>query len=139
MAADRVVVFMDYQNIYRAARRIYHDHLVDPYWYGQVDPQKLGEHLAADSPRDRVLQQVRVYRGLPSNQRDPKAYGAARKQIAFWHQMPKVLPVTRPLRYPEGWPNSSQPGDKPSERESTFRSPSTWPLWRSVRSTTSAC
>ncbi|CPR40119.1 NYN domain [Mycobacteroides abscessus] len=116
MTPDRVVVFIDYQNVYRSARRVYHDHLVDPHWFGQINPQALGEHLVQDSNRDRVLKQVRVYRGLPSNSRDSRGYSAARKQLAFWGQLPDVLPITRPLQYPEGWPNDCLEGEKPNEK-----------------------
>jgi uncharacterized LabA/DUF88 family protein len=116
LASDRVVVFIDYQNVYRSARDTYHDHLADPHWYGQVNPQKLGEHLAQDSPYDRVLHQVRVYRGLPASQRDPKGYSAARKQIAAWRQLPNVTVITRPLQYPYGWPGNCLPGEKPNEK-----------------------
>lgn len=42
-----------------------------PHWLGQPDPLKLGNYLATDSPYDRVLHPVRVYRGLPSSTRDP--------------------------------------------------------------------
>ncbi|HYB36220.1 MAG TPA: NYN domain-containing protein [Mycobacterium sp.] len=59
---------------------------------------------AADSPFDRVLHEVRVYRGLPSPTRQPKGYAAARAQISVWQQLPKVKVVTRPLQYPDNWP-----------------------------------
>jgi NYN domain len=58
----------------------------------------------ADSPFDRVLHEVRVYRGLPSPTRQPKGYAAARAQISVWQQLPKVKVVTRPLQYPDNWP-----------------------------------
>lgn len=111
LASDRVVVFIDYQNVYRTARRVYHDHLADPHWYGQINPQALGEYLAQDSPYDRKLHEVRIYRGVPVSQRDPKGYSAARKQIAKWQQMANVKLFTRPLQYPSG---SSQ--EKPNEK-----------------------
>jgi uncharacterized LabA/DUF88 family protein len=113
---DRVVVFIDYQNVYRSARDVYHDHQADPHWYGQINPQALGEHLAKDSPYDRQLHEVRVYRGLPSSDRDRKGYGAARKQVAAWRALPNVTVFTRPLQYPAGWPNTSLPGEKPNEK-----------------------
>lgn len=103
--ADRVVVFVDYQNVYRAARRAYFTHGVDPHWRGQINPLALGRHLAEDSPYDRELHEVRIYRGLPSSKRDPKGYGAARRQITRWQSMRSVQVVTRPIRYPHGWPD----------------------------------
>lgn len=102
--ADRVVVFVDYQNTYRSARRVYHDEVHDPHWMGQINPEALGKHLAQDSPYDRVLHEVRVYRGIPASQRERRPYAAARKQNATWEQMPNVKLFTRALQYPSGWP-----------------------------------
>jgi len=113
--ADRVIVFLDYQNVYRGARRAYHEDY-DPHWCGQIDPIELAQHLAADSPYDRRLEQVRVYRGQPDSTRDPRGYGASRRQHAAWDQSPLLQRITRPLRYPQGWPNSLEPGAKPQEK-----------------------
>ncbi|MGH3545437.1 MAG: hypothetical protein ACRDPW_05885 [Mycobacteriales bacterium] len=63
-------------------------------------PRKLARHLAADSPFDRELTQVRVYRGQPENKRDPRGYGASRRQHAVWQRSPLVELTARPLRYP---------------------------------------
>jgi hypothetical protein len=46
---DRVVVFLDWQNVYRGAREAYSAYQA-PHWEGQVDPVLLAQHLAADSP-----------------------------------------------------------------------------------------
>lgn len=113
---DRVVLFIDYQNVYRAARTAFFDHEVDPHWRGQFDPLKLGNYLVADSPFERVLSQVRVYRGLPGSSQDPVGYSAARSQISVWGKDDRVVSVNRPLRYPEGWPNNSAVGAKPGEK-----------------------
>ena len=88
-----------------------------PHFEGQIDPLKLAEHIAADSPFDRELAQVRVYRGLPDGSKDPKGYSAARRQIAAWQALdPRVLVFPRPLSYPHGWPDSHKPGEKPREK-----------------------
>lgn len=115
---DRVVVFIDYQNVYRGARDVFHDHLVDAHWHGQFDPLHLAEHLANDSPFDRALKEVRIYRGQPVSDRDPVGYAACRRQLAAWEQSdPKrVRIITRPLRYPPGWPQRKRPGERPSEK-----------------------
>ncbi len=108
----RVVVFVDYQNTYRAARTAFHDHLTDPHWAGQVHPAALGAlitRLAGDP--DTVFDQVRMYRGLPSSTKDPKGYGAARRQIAAWNKLPNVHVTARPLRYPRDYP-ASKPEEK---------------------------
>lgn len=97
---DRVVVFIDYQNVYRRGRGAFHDHVVDEHWCGQINPLSLGKYLAADSPYDRELKEVRVYRGMPVNDRDRKGYAASRRQVARWGQdAPLVRVITRDLRY----------------------------------------
>lgn len=101
VADDRVVLFIDYQNAYREARRTYHLES-DPFWCGQFDPGRLGELLVERSPYPRSLGEVRVYRGMPANEQDPKSYAAARRQIDRWTQHPKVTVITRTLTYRTG-------------------------------------
>lgn len=85
------------------ARRLYHQRWED--WnMGQFDPVALARHLAADSPYDRHLHQVRIYRGQPDASKQPGSYGASRRQHAQWQADPLVKLVTRPLRYPSAWP-----------------------------------
>ncbi|GAA0363898.1 NYN domain-containing protein [Actinoallomurus spadix] len=112
---ERVIVFLDYQNVYQGARSAFHA-FGAPYWHGQVDPVRLSVRLAADSPFDRELIQVRVYRGQPDSKRDPKGYGASRRQHAVWSRSPSMSLTTRPLRYPAGWPSESLEGEKPVEK-----------------------
>ncbi len=112
----RVVVFIDYQNVYRGARAAFHNHAVDPHYFGQFHPVLLAEHLAGDAGEARTLQEVRIYRGLPSSSRDGKGYGAARRQISAWQKDPRVTVVSRPIRYPDGWPNSHVDGERPQEK-----------------------
>ncbi len=109
----RVVVFVDWQNTYSSARRMFHD-VGDPYTDGQVDPIRLGQWLT-DRNADQVLAQVRVYRGLPDSTRQPVAYGANERQAAAWTAA-GVDVVRRPLQYPRGWPDASLPGEKPREK-----------------------
>lgn len=113
----RVVVFIDYQNAYRGARSAFHNHTVDPHYFGQFDPVLLAEHLAGDAREARVLQEVRIYRGLPSSSRDPKGYGASRRQISAWEKDPRVTVLSRPIRYPDGWrPGSHVEAESPQEK-----------------------
>jgi uncharacterized LabA/DUF88 family protein len=112
---DRVVVFLDWQNVYRGAREAYCAYQA-PHWEGQVDPVPLAQHLAADSPFDRQLEQVRIYRGQPDASKDRKGYAACSRQVGVWRQSPLVRVTTRTLRYPAGWPNPYQPGDRPQEK-----------------------
>jgi uncharacterized LabA/DUF88 family protein len=110
-----VVVFLDWQNIYRGAREAFGADRA-PDWEGQVDPVALGRRLADDSPYDRELQQVRIYRGQPDAGRDPKGHAAFSRQVAVWRQSPLVHVTTRTIRYPPGWPNPLHSGDRPHEK-----------------------
>lgn len=112
---DRVVLFLDWQNVYRGAREAFCERGA-PHWDGQVDPLALGRLIAADSPFDRDLHQVRVYRGQPDASRDPRGYAANARQAAAWRRSPMVEVTMRPLRYPSGWPHSHQLGERPQEK-----------------------
>lgn len=111
MPLRRVIVFIDYQNVYKGAREAF-DWTNQPGSFGQIDPLLLGQHLISQYP-DRVLTQVRVYRGRPSQKRDPRGYAANQRQLAVWNQTTDVKPVLRDLRYPPGWPNCPE---KPQEK-----------------------
>jgi uncharacterized LabA/DUF88 family protein len=113
--SDRVVVFLDYQNVYKGARASFHSD-DDHHVCGQIDPFTLGTCLAQDSPFDRELLEVRVYRGRPDATRDPKGYVACTRQCATWEKDPRVKVILRTLSYPYGWPTTSLPGEKPREK-----------------------
>ncbi len=101
----RVVVFIDYQNVYHSARDAFHSS-GGPHWIGQVNPRALGNLIVdLDNDTNRVLEEVRIYRGLPSNSKDPKGYGATRRQMAAWGKLPWVEVTARPLRYPRNYPD----------------------------------
>lgn len=107
--AARVAVFLDYQNVYRGARRAFHAY-GSPHPDGQVDPYRLAELLVSKGPSngDHVLSEVRVYRGQPDSQKDPKGYAANGRQCSRWRGLPKTLVVTRTLRYPRDWPRDKE-------------------------------
>lgn len=100
---ERVCVFVDYQNVFMAARRGFHSGPYGPT-AGQIDPLKLGQLIVDRRRRPSVLQQVRVYRGLPDATKQPQPYAANERQTAAWVRSPQVEVVRRPLRYPGGWP-----------------------------------
>ena len=108
--AERVVVFLDYQNVYRSARRAFCDPFA-PHWEGQIDPVRLAELIVRKRNTVGVLEQVRVYRGQPDSTRDPKGYGASQRQNAAWQRDPRVGVVSRPLRYPRDYP-ATKPEEK---------------------------
>ena len=97
-------MFVDYQNVLSTARRTFHPR---PHRSadGQVDPLALGRLLVAKRRRPSVLEQVRVYRGLPDPVRERMTYAANQRQAAAWDtHAPVVATFRRPLRYPKGWP-----------------------------------
>lgn len=109
---QRVVVFIDYQNVYRRARGLYFDHKTDPHTHGQINPLALSEHLV-QRKQGRILEKVFVYRGMPSSKNDPRGYAACRKQIASWQSDPRVECKQLPLRYPPLVPGrASKPEEK---------------------------
>lgn len=122
---NRLVVFMDYQNVYMLARRAFAYHH-DPSQVGQIHPDLVGLLLRARreqvDPDNNELSEVRVYRGLPDGALDPKGHGAATKQIAHWEGRPDVRAFWHPLAYPRGWeveedrPAIRQRGEKPREK-----------------------
>jgi hypothetical protein len=91
-----VAVFIDYQNAYKRSRGAYDPDDLEPKFFGQVNPHRLGLRLTGP---DRELVSVRVYRGLPSAEHDKPSASAADRQIAAWEKLPLVVTYTRPLNY----------------------------------------
>jgi hypothetical protein len=50
LITDRVMVFLDYQNVYHGARDCFHPEADAPYVAGQISPARLAEHLVTSSP-----------------------------------------------------------------------------------------
>jgi len=103
-APQRVVVFLDSQNVYHRARDAFC--VPDaPASEGQVDPLALGHLLACRVPGGH-LAGVRLYRGRPSKRRDPRSYAAFRRQTAKQVSRGEglVTVISRDLRYPRDWP-----------------------------------
>lgn len=102
-----VAVYIDWQNVYNAARRAF-GLLNTPSEEGQISPYQVACILAAGNGRgaDAALVRVEIHRGLPSAAKDPTGYGANRRHSAAWmKENPEVvIPRLRPLRYPPGYP-----------------------------------
>lgn len=103
-APDRVVVFMDYQNIHGWARRSFCDFGADVS-DGHISPLKIGEMLTARRPRPSELKEVRVYRGRPNPERQPTSASANDRQASRWESSAKVTVIRRNLDYPHNWPD----------------------------------
>jgi hypothetical protein len=103
-SSRRVVVFLDYQNVYHRAREAFCARDA-PAREGQVDLLALGRLLASRVPGG-SLTSVRAYRGRPSRRLDPRSYAAFRRQT--WAQAERgaglVIVIARDLRYPPDWP-----------------------------------
>jgi uncharacterized LabA/DUF88 family protein len=100
--AERVVVFLDWQNVYRRARAAFGLE-ADAHMAGQVNPVGLARLLTSRVP-DGQLHQVRIYRGIPTNKANPKGYAANRRQVAHWmRESPKPYVYIRPLQYLPGY------------------------------------
>lgn len=111
VASQRLVLFVDAQNLYKGARRAFFGH-EDSHVCGQFDPIKLGELIASrPSPKSTTtLQQVRMYTGRPESTKEPRTYAAHMKQCSSWERAGAIV-IARALRYPATWPD-----DKPREK-----------------------
>lgn len=104
--AERVVVYFDWQNIYKRARESFgYDNA--PAYKGQADPIDLAELLverhAANLEVACELTQIRIYRGRPTQQHDARGYAAFQRQAARWGRNNKVRARFNDLRYPGDW------------------------------------
>jgi uncharacterized LabA/DUF88 family protein len=102
---DRVVVFIDYQNVHGWARRQFLPYGADAA-QGHIFPLKVGELLTSRRKRPSELIEVRVYRGRPNPERQSGAARANDRQTADWERSSKVQVVRRNLMYPEDYPQS---------------------------------
>ena len=105
--SQRLLLFLDAQNVYRGARRAFCDDY-DPHTYGNFDPMKMGALVCsrAAAGTTSVLAGVRVYTGRPDSTKQPQAYGPHMRQCAAW-QAAGVTVIARALRYPYDWPKSA--------------------------------
>ncbi len=103
---DRVVLYIDAQNVYRCARDWFAPIAGSPaHVHGQVDPIAVGNLICGRSPNglSRALAEVRIYTGRPESSKQPKAYAAHMRQCAAWEKAGAVV-MARTLRYPSAWP-----------------------------------
>ena len=93
----RVAIFIDYENIHRAAQRAF-----GVRQDAHISPFKVGALLAAANERDASgeLAVVEVHRGLPSQHRELELNRAARLIEKQWRAESSLVEVRlRPLRY----------------------------------------
>jgi hypothetical protein len=104
----RTILSVDYQNAFGAAREAFHSP-EEPSYFGNFDPVRLGR-LLLERSADRVLTEVRIYRGRPSASHDPAGYSANFRQGRAWESAGATL-IARPLRYSARWPR-----ERPTEK-----------------------
>jgi uncharacterized LabA/DUF88 family protein len=103
----RVIVFLDYQNVYNGAREAFglRGH---PSRHGQIDPLRLAELIVARHPDETHVAGVRAYRGRPDSAKQPRIYAANMRQSDAQEKRGGglVTVITRTLRYPRDWPTT---------------------------------
>jgi len=109
------ILFVDYQNVYRWARRAFEIPDEAPSYVGQFDPVKLAALLEEKGRGRFAIDQIRIYRGMPGQRYDQIGYSAAQRQIHTWRKNPKIHVFTRPIRYPKDWDRSLS-REKPKEK-----------------------
>ena len=107
MSSDRVMVFVDYENMHRCAKAEF------GVSAGHFWPHRLGERLVeirnSNQPdRPSYLADVMVYRGLPNARLQPDSNAANQAQTAAWEKAcpseVSLAVVRRPLKYPSDFP-----------------------------------
>ena len=103
--AERVAVFIDWQNCYHCARDAFH-RPTDPVNGGQIRPGAFAELLADKGPPGRIVVHIGLYRGQPDPRLDPRTHAAHSRQRAAWEAEcgPLLASRTRSLRYLSGRP-----------------------------------
>ena len=101
---DRVVVFLDYQNVHLGAHERFAAGLGIPQYKTLVHPLAVAERIVMKRRRGGTLQEVKVFRGQPNPQHEPTLAAANDAQSAAWSRDPRVTMVRRPLNY-RGWPD----------------------------------
>jgi hypothetical protein len=102
----RTCVVLDYQNMHLTAHSLYdstrygpkHDCLVDPLAFAVNLVDARNARQRPGYPHAEVVS-VLVYRGLPLQQYDPKAYARSLAQQAQWERDRRVKVHLRPLHY----------------------------------------
>ena len=104
MSGTRVVVFIDYQNVYHRARGSFgYESNPDPN-LGHVSPLKVGDLLCGlgySKDRNRIVTGVRVYCGKPDHRSGTSLVRFTSRQMAAWESTAGVTVKARPLVYHE--------------------------------------
>jgi uncharacterized LabA/DUF88 family protein len=102
-----VWLFIDYQNVHLSVVEAFAPPGT-PHHTTLIHPGKYGDALMAcraRKGRGGTLEQIFVYRGQPSSDREPTSASRNKAQTAEWARDPRVTVYNRPLRYPRNWPS----------------------------------
>jgi hypothetical protein len=112
MSRPRVCVVIDYQNIHLTARDLFappgvplEECLIDPVRFSEQVLRVRASRQNDPVQRQAELASVRVFRGQPSNQRQPFLYGISQRQRSEWTRDRRVVVTYRSLNYPYDWPD----------------------------------
>jgi hypothetical protein len=109
----RVCVVIDYQNIHLMAHQLWapqglavHKCLIHPLRFAEQVMAVRAVRQQDPVQQQATLSSVRVFRGAPSNQRDPYLYGISQRQRSAWTRDKRVEVTYRTLQYLNGWPKT---------------------------------
>lgn len=106
MSELRATIIVDYQNVHLTGHGLLestrcmpkHETLVAPLFFAQQLIHRRNE-LQRPGMAHAVLRRVLVFRGLPSPERDPRAYDRNQAQKAHRERDKRVDVTLRPLKY----------------------------------------
>jgi uncharacterized LabA/DUF88 family protein len=103
----RVCVVIDYQNIHLTARDLFappglpvHECLIHPLKFAEQVMAVRATRQRDTLQQQAVLAGVRVFRGAPSNAKEPFTYGISQRQRSEWTRDRRVAVTYRTIRYP---------------------------------------
>lgn len=96
--AERVGVFIDYENVHRTGHDLY-EHFGRPRYDTVLDPSLLAERLVAKRLRASVLSGIWVYRGQPAATIQPLPASSNDLQAKAWAADPRLHLIRRDLKY----------------------------------------
>lgn len=103
MSADRVAVFLDYQNVHLTAHGLFMT-FGTPVHVALVHPLRVAKRVVAKRRAASELTSVRVFRGRPNPGHQPVPAAANEAQTAAWERQDgRVRVIRRDLNY-RGWP-----------------------------------
>lgn len=101
MTAQRVAVFLDYQNVHLTGHSLFGRG--EPY-RNVPEPSQLADLLVSRRLVESTAAAIRVYRGQPSPDHQPIPAAVNNAQAAEWTRDQRVQMITRPLVYRSGRP-----------------------------------